>query len=86
MIPGPGGWGKFRGTDGGGRRGAGAQGRGLAGGGSQVLLEDAVHFGNGLGVLIGPVVTGDDELALGAVEVAAPVWNDAVGTNGFDVV
>jgi hypothetical protein len=48
--------------------------------------QNAPHFGNGLRILMGAVVRGDDKFRLCAVEMAAPVRHDAIGTDGRRVV
>lgn len=53
-------------------------GRMLQGGAFQMLVEDSAHFGDAERVPVRPVIAGDDEFALRAVEVAAPVGDDAI--------
>src|SRR4051794_16180853 len=49
---------------------------------SDVLIEDPPDLRDALRVAVGPVVAGHDDFTLRAIEVAAPVWHDAIGTLG----
>ena len=49
-------------------------------------FEDSFHFFNRDGVPIGPMAAGDDDLALCAVQMGAPVGHDAVGEDRRGVI
>ena len=48
--------------------------------------EDAVHLLDGRRILVGAVAGGDDQLALRALHVAAPVRDDAVRLDARSVI
>ena len=51
-----------------------------------MLFQNAPDLGNGLVILLSTVAGGDDEFALGAIHVAAPVGHEAVGADRFGAV
>src|SRR4051812_11396287 len=51
-----------------------------------MLQQDAPDFGDGLRILIRPMATWNDDLALGAIDVTAPVRHDAIRADWRSVV